>query len=169
MFVPFPKQDGLPASGSWLRKRSTGVCSPRRDRDCLRGSCTPAASCLHWHLGGTLQRGSLETTLPGGLLPKQLSRLHRAQSALGPNGEYAFSQQHFGLESGAQAAVTRRVPSGGIQNPHEGECGGRNTWHRTVHRMGSITLRAADRTGLIVTVTMDWGQGQEALPPPYDI
>lgn len=61
-------------------------------------------------------------------------------SALGPSRECAFSQQLFGLESGAQAALTSPAPGRGIQSPHEGECSGSNTWHGSVQKMSFVTV-----------------------------
>lgn len=75
----------------------------------LPGRQLPAAvSCWPWRLGGALQVGCGDHPSQGSF-PKQLSRLHRVQSVLGTNRELAFSQQLFGGESGAQAALTSHI------------------------------------------------------------
>lgn len=136
----FPLAGSAVSLGSWPGNPSTGVCGPRGNGDYLRSSCAPAASCWRWHLGGNLQGGVLWRPPSSGGRSLSSCLASNGPLALGPTRERAFSQQLFGLESGAQAAPTSPIPGRGIQSPRAGECAGSSTWHRMVQGMSSITL-----------------------------
>ena len=77
---------------------------------------------------------------------------------LGPNREFAFSQQPFG-QGCSLGILTYHSLSRGMQSPHEGEHGKKSTWHRTNWPMGQVPSwpAAVDLVRLVISISMNQG------------